>query len=427
MKRIFILYRKIAVRLIRYYYQKRGRRGNALMFIPHSGMSKTDLYDLFNYRSDSSLSFARYLLDNSLLKEREFIVFTPSKEDIVVSYDKAKTMFPDKKITFISWDCFILDYTSIDCIKKATLFSQCVARCSHIFTSITHRLQHFISDQIAVDLNYYAAPLKNDIIPRTDKYYLAYDLVGKEYDKLVMTSEVGIRMAMAFMRSMEKPQFADWGLCRNDNLFTNESFDNIKQTILSSVSYPANKIFLYTPTHRDYEEFVKDTSRSLLGYSMNLIDFHEFLKSEGIVIVAKIHPRQNEGIISHELPESIIIHQPQHHYGLTELMIISDCLITDYTTVYYDYLLLDKPVIFNFYDSERYGRERGFSFSPIECITAGDIVRNPEELKSAINNISVNYEQSKEKRKFVRDLIFAYQDGKTCSRVYDYYFGRIKE
>ena len=160
---------------------------------------------------------------------------------------------------------------------------------------------------------------------------------------------------------------------------------------------------------------------------MNLIDFHEFLKSEGIVIVAKIHPRQNEGIISHELPESIIIHQPQHHYGLTELMIISDCLITDYTTVYYDYLLLDKPVIFNFYDSERYGRERGFSFSPIECITAGDIVRNPEELKSAINNISVNYEQSKEKRKFVRDLIFAYQDGKTCSRVYDYYFGRIKE
>ncbi|MCS2279479.1 CDP-glycerol glycerophosphotransferase family protein [Bacteroides thetaiotaomicron] len=41
-------------------------------------------------------------------------------------------------------------------------------------------------------------------------------------------------------------------------------------------------------------------------------------------------------------------------------------MITDYTSTYFDFLLVNKPVIFNFYDIEEYRRVRGFSFEPIE-------------------------------------------------------------
>ena len=417
------LYRMIIVKIIRLYYKHKPNTNEAIMFMPHTSMSQLDLYDLFNYRSDSSLTFARFLLDNELLKDKEFIVFTPSNEAIEESYQKAGTLFPEKKITFISWDAFLVDYSKNDCFKKALLFCKCFARCSHVFTSITHRLDRFISNQIAVDLHYYPAPFKNDVQSKISKNNMRYDKVGKEYDKLIMTSEMGIRMEMAAVRGMDISQFADWGLCRNDNFFIDDSFNKIRERILSSVSYKANKIFLYTPTHRDYEQNVVDISRSLLGYSLDLNDFHHFLKSNGIVIVAKLHPKQNEKVISTQLPESIILHHRQPNYGLTELMIVSDVLITDYTSGYYDYLLLNKPVIFNFYDVELYKNERGFSFSPIESICAGEIVNSLEQFKRAMLNVEMNKEKYEEKRKFVRDLIFAYQDGSSCHRVYDHYFG----
>lgn len=47
-------------------------------------------------------------------------------------------------------------------------------------------------------------------------------------------------------------------------------------------------------------------------------------------------------------------------------MAVSDVLITDYTSAYFDFLLLDKPVVFNFYDFEEYSETRGFSFTPIK-------------------------------------------------------------
>lgn len=408
--------------IICFFYRFKKNSGEAIMFMPHLGFSKNDYIDLFNYRSDSAMTFAHYLISNQLCEDKEFICFVPSEDYIEESYKKAQELYPKKRFIFLPWDCYLFEYSKSNCLRKVIRFCKCVSKCSHIFVSITYRLEQFVSDQIIVDLNYYPAPLKNDFLPPSSKYYMKLEKVGKKYSMVMFTSEVAIRLEMPSM-SLPHEKYSDFGLCRNDNLLNNDSFVSVRNNILSTLPYTANKIILYTPTHRDYEQDINDVSRSLFGYSFNFNELDSILRQEGIVIICKIHPKQNRAAFSTILPPSVIIHQANHDYGLTELMRVSDCMIADYSTGYFDYLLLDKPVIFNFYDIDRYKEERGFTYNPIESIVAGDIVKSQEEFIAALRNIDNNREMWKDKRAFVRDLFFTYQDSNCCKRVYNYFFG----
>lgn len=416
------IFRYFAVGLLFFFTRHKKNTGKYIIFMPHSGFSKNDYCDLFNYRSDSSMTFANYLLSNSLCQDKVFVLFVPNDSFLEESNRKVRELYPNYSFIFLTWESFLLDYSNHDCIRKAKDFCNCVINSSHIFVSITYRLEKYVSDQIVVDLNYYPAPLKNDFLPPTSKYYMKLEQVGKKYSMVLFTSEVAIRLEMPSM-SLLHEQYLDFGLCRNDNLLNDDDYNEVREHILSSLPYKANKIIVYVPTHRDYEQDITDVSRSLFGYSLDWNELDSFLRSEGIVIICKVHPKQNRAAFSKELPESVKIHQANHEYGLTELMKISDCMIADYSTGYFDYLLLDKPVIFNFYDVERYNRERGFTYNPVESIVAGDIVKTPEQFYSALREIDNNYARWREKRSFVRDLFFKYQDANCCNRVYDYFFG----
>ena len=421
MRKLVVLINLIVTKILLFFFRLRKNKREAIMFMPHSGVSKYDYIDLFNYRSDSAMTFAHYLLENKLCEEKEFIVFVPSKDYIDDSYRKARELYPNKKITFVPWEYFLVDYHAWDCVKNQIAFCKCIARCSHVFVSITYRLENYVSDQVLVDLNYYSVAFKNDILPVTSKHYMGLEKVGKKYTTMMLSSELSIRIMMPTM-SLSREQYEDFGLCRNDNLLSVEDFNELRVRLLSSVSYQARKILIYIPTHRDYEKGVTDVARSLFGYSLDLSLLDKTLREEGIIIICKVHPNQNQAAFSKELPESVIIHQAKHDYGLYELMKISDGMIGDYSSGYFDYLLLDKPVIFNFYDVDKYKEERGFTYNPIESITAGDIVKTAEEFLAALKNLNRNYEEWKAKREFVRDMFFTYQDSNCCKRVYDYFF-----
>lgn len=419
--RVLIIYRKIIARIIMRYYRSKKNTGKAIMFLPHSGMSKSDYIDLFNYKSDSALTFAHYLLVNDLCKDKEFVVFVPSKDDLESSYKKAEKLFPGRKIKFITWDYCLINYNSRSYARFVKGFGKLVVSCSHIFSSDSFGFQRYANNQIIVDLNYFSAPFKNDLLSSDSKYYMHYDRQGREYSKILLSSEVSIRLIMACM-NLPREKYLDFGLCRNDNLLEEESSNDIRKSILSSVSYRASKILLYIPTHRDYEKKLHNVARTLFGYDMDMDKLDAVLKEEGIIIICKLHPVQSKEVISMSLPESVVIHKANHKYGLCELMKVSDAMIGDYSSGYFDYLLLDKPIIFNFYDVERYKKERGFTFNPVESIVAGDVVKDSEGFIKALKNLEINKTHYKEKRAFVRDLIFAYQDTHCCERVYDYFF-----
>ena len=241
----------------------------------------------------------------------------------------------------------------------------------------------------------------------------------KDLDYYICNSELAIRLIMPSM-SLDYGRYLNLGNCRNDYLISDEYPTDVRKELEAKVSYPVKDIILYTPTHRDYEQSLTSAaSRQLLGYEMDLGQFGKKLKDNGILIVCKLHPKQNRTVIEQSLPESIIIHEANSRYGLSELMKASDALLTDYTSGYYDYLLLDRSVIFNFYDIDRYKHSRGFTFTPIESICAGEIVKDAAGLENALMSLDENTAKYKTAISLFLPRFFTYSDTKSTYRIFE--------
>lgn len=406
-----------------YYYIGKYTHKDSIMFVPHSGMCRIDLYDIINYKSDSALTFLRYMLDNNLQNEKKIIVACRDDADYSRYESFVHDNYPNREVSF-SPIFANKQYHRMEKLKRHLQYCKNITKCSHVFTSITQDFSGLISNQILVDLNYYTCAMKNDILDQDSPHYMGLEKVGHEYKYFIGTSEIAIRLIMPEMTIPYK-RYVNLGMCRNDNVLNGDKCDWIRKEIQEKVSYPINIIVLYTPTHRDYEsKLTANDKRSILGFDYNSQIFGDFLKNEGIVFICKLHPKQNAVVVESELPEGLILHKPDPRYGLTELMQVSDALVTDYTSVYFDYLLLDKPIIFNYYDLEIYKRERGVPCEPMSAISAGEIVENEEQMKQALCNLERNAVEYRQMRSFVRNLFFTNQDTQTCQRVYNYIFGQ---
>lgn len=94
-----------------------------------------------------------------------------------------------------------------------------------------------------------------------------------------------------------------------------------------------------------------------------------------------------------------------------------DILITDYSSIFYDYLLLDRPIIFYAPDLDRFKETaRGFYFD-YNSHVPGPIVRSPEELSNTIETVIENPKTHAEHRKVLSSEIHKYQDGDSSRRV----------
>lgn len=409
--------------LIRYFFWWVGKYStkDSIMFVPHSGMCRVDLYDIINYKSDSALSFLHYILANALLMDKQILVAVRDDVDLKRYNDYIQENFPNRIVSFTPIFHNKI-YSNIGKLKNHITYCRNVTKCSHVFTSITQDFKHLVSDQVLVDLNYFTCAMKNDILDPESPHYMGVEKVGHEYKYIVGTSEIAIRLILPEM-TLPYKRYVNLGLCRNDHVLNGDNCLWLRNEIESKVSYKVKTIVLYTPTHRDYEEkLTSDENRSILGFEYNSIEFGHFLQENGIVFICKLHPKQNACVVENELPEGLILHKPDMRYGLTEMMQVSDALVTDYTSVYFDYLLLDKPVIFNFYDLDIYKKERGVPCEPMSAIAAGDIVENEEQMKNALLRLSVNMEKYRQKRGYIRDLFFTQQDSKSCERVYNFIF-----
>ena len=101
---------------------------------------------------------------------------------------------------------------------------------------------------------------------------------------------------------------------------------------------------------------------------------------------------------------------------IQELLLISDILITDYSSMIFDYLLLDRPILLFAYDLNEYLNERGMYYN-FEEIAPGPILLNGTELIDAIKNIENIDKKFIEKRKMIKNRINKYTDGKSIERV----------
>lgn len=206
------------------------------------------------------------------------------------------------------------------------------------------------------------------------------------------------------------------GLPRNDELFNS---GNELELMFPGFS----KRIIWMPTFRQGTGY-QDGSVSDSGIPCmdegNLLLLNEELKALGYLLIVKLHPwvasRYNELSFSNivELRDSDL----PSGLSLYRLLGQTDALITDYSSVYIDYLLVDNPLCFVFDDLEEYRNSRGLAFEPIEDYLPGPIVSNAPDLINWLRTLDQTDLYSSERER-IRKVFHANADANSTQRVID--------
>lgn len=201
-------------------------------------------------------------------------------------------------------------------------------------------------------------------------------IFSENYTCILTTShELIPLMARSFAVSEDKIKV--WGQPRNDGLFQkNDCREILGQLFPDLPEY--TKTVLYAPTFRDYGQV------QLFPFKdFNQKQLEAFLDEKNMLLFIRTHVAE-QGSAAPYLGKRIRFLGNEQAEDVTGILNIFDCLITDYSSIYIDYLLTDKPMIFLPYDRQQYLDGRGMNFD-YDDVTPGP---KPETFNDFLDALS---------------------------------------
>lgn len=183
---------------------------------------------------------------------------------------------------------------------------------------------------------------------------------------------------------MEPDMFHTTGLPRNDDLAT-VTEDEMK-SIKDRLGIPqAKKVILYAPTFREFSR--AEDGRNALGIPINFSKWEVALGQEYVLLVTAHYEVAK---LLDELPKNDFVINAFQHPKINDLIKVSDILISDYSSIVFDYSILERPIFCYGYDYDTYSAERGL-YTDLDTLFSHGVLRTEDEVLKAIQEI--NYEQ----------------------------------
>lgn len=217
-------------------------------------------------------------------------------------------------------------------------------------------------------------------------------------------------------------ELLETGYPRNDLLYADNQ-DGLISEIKTKLDLPLDKkVVLYAPTWRDDEFIARGQYR--FDLQLDLKQMQERLGDEYVVLlrmhylIAQNMDIQNFAGFAYDVSS----------YGdIAELYLISDVLITDYSSVFFDYAHLKRPMIFFTYDLEKYASTlRGFYFD-FEQVVPGPLLKETNQVIDYIEQIDVKSALYDEKYDRFLNQFCSLDDGTASERVAVQLFGPPSE
>ena len=235
-----------------------------------------------------------------------------------------------------------------------------------------------------------------------DNNYVKYIPIHKNYSHvLVSAQEVVPCYAEAF--NMEASNIRPLGIPRTD-LFFKESLKekSIQKVYQSFPELKGKKLVLYAPTFRGATQ-----ADMHMEIPFNLDQVLDTLE-EGVILGLKMHP------FVRELPDlstySNVVDLSTYP-EINDLLLITDLLITDYSSIVFEYSLLERPMIFYAHDQEQYIKERDFYYE-YETFIPGPLVQTTDELIQVLTSQSYDLKAVKT----FKETFFDCPDGRASER-----------
>jgi len=217
------------------------------------------------------------------------------------------------------------------------------------------------------------------------------------------------------------------GMPRNDLLFESGSLAKLEKIADQNLS--GRNVVFFMPTWRLAKTKTVDGNKNwdkLFDFpNTTKDDLIAFLENNNLHLVVKLHPVEcnefkDQDLLEHRritfLSDDRLKSANVHLY---ELLPAAKVLITDYSSVFFDTLLLDIPVIFAPTDISHYSELRGFLLEPIDMLTPGPKVFSLAELERELQLILNRKDAYKEAREQVRSLVYKFRDNQASIRVWN--------
>lgn len=192
----------------------------------------------------------------------------------------------------------------------------------------------------------------------------------------------------------------------------------------------ADKYIFWLPTFRMAAEGLERLNEYLLNSETGLPivttdekmrDLDDVLKSLNMTLIIKLHPVQDNSLIAHKSYRNIVVVDNQTlaamDLHINHLLSQAVAIISDYSSVAIDFLLLDKPIGFALDDLKEYEESRGFVFNPIKEYLPGKEIYDFEQLKDYIKEISTGYDSSRLRRHELLSIFHTFNNGHYCERI----------
>ena len=369
--------------------------------------SKIVLFSCFNGKSYtcSPKAIYEYMLSDDKYKDYQFIWFFKPEE--VKKYDFLNKNRNTKVVSKKS-----KDYEKYLHIGKYWFFNFKIAdyikpKKDQVFTQCWHGTP---LKRLGFDLTHYDNQL-NTVKEMRKRYKIETEKFSYFISPSAYASGV-FRSAWNLKEFGKNDIIIEKGYPRNDFLFkyTENDVSEIKKRILGE-DIKNKKIILYAPTYRANQH------ESGVGYVYKEeVDFEKMREKLGDEFIILFRPHYFVASVFNFDKYKGFVYNASDVDDINDLYVISDMLITDYSSVFFDYANLKRPIIFYMYDLDYYRDESNGFYFDVEENLPGKIVKTDDDLIDEIIRVSKEFKYDKKYEDFNKKFNYL-DDGEASKRV----------
>ena len=240
---------------------------------------------------------------------------------------------------------------------------------------------------------------------------------GREWNYLISANRFSTDVfERAFVYDRDK--ILEYGYPRNDILYADNK-EEIAAEVKKELGIPEGKrVILYAPTWRDNQFYDRGKYKFTLALDLGRLQ-KEF--GEDSVVLLRTHYYIAD-ILDLTEYEGFVYNGSQYE-DVSRLYLASDICITDYSSVFFDFANLKRPILFYAYDFDEYADEIRGMYMDMEKELPGPILRTNDAVVDALHHMDAIEETYKERYEEFYERFCSVDDGHASERVIEKVFG----